>query len=153
MRASANSVFRSGVNEDEQKLPVTREECKRRLQLRREVRRHREQSHRAEETAEEKAHSLLVQNQGNCQRRENEGTEHRAQRLQVQNVANARHRENEPVSTCKGRSDFMGPPWTSQKARGKDWGCEIHMYCSSPSWVRMYLGSSMPAWRGATILH
>ena len=89
MRASANSVFRSGVNEDEQKLPVTREECKRRLQLRREVRRHREQSHRAEETAEEKAHSLLVQNQGNCQRRENEGTEHRAQRLQVQNVANA----------------------------------------------------------------
>ena len=56
---------------------------RRERRLRREARRHREQSPWSEETTEERVHRLLVQNQGNRQRRENEAIEHRARRLQV----------------------------------------------------------------------
>ena len=75
--ASDNAVFRSSVNKDEQDLPVTKksntsEDCnsERRLQLRREARKRREQSLRAEETSQEAQKRLKDQRQRDTSRRQ-----------------------------------------------------------------------------------
>ena len=86
MRASANSVFRSGVNEDEKDLPVRQEKSASEgfnFAVKREDIVNKVVGLKKQPKKLERAHRLLVQNQGNRQRRENEATEHRARRLQV----------------------------------------------------------------------